>query len=72
MRRREFVGLAAGAAVSLCLPAQAQKRIVRIGWLAFGRNADGVPLAVQLVGRRGSDWSLLALADALEQHAPPS
>ncbi len=38
--------------------------------IPWGRNTEGVPLAVQLVGRRGADWSLLALADALEQHAP--
>jgi putative ABC transport system substrate-binding protein len=43
MRRREFVGLAAGAAMSLSLPALAQQqRLVRIGWLAFGRDAEGV------------------------------
>ena len=38
--------------------------------IPWGTNDEGVPLAVQLVGRRGSDWSLLALADALEQLAP--
>ncbi len=38
--------------------------------IPWGRNTEGVPLSVQLVGRRGSDWSLLALADALEQYAP--
>jgi aspartyl-tRNA(Asn)/glutamyl-tRNA(Gln) amidotransferase subunit A len=38
--------------------------------IPWGTSKEGIPLAVQLVGRRGSDWSLLALADVLEQLAP--
>jgi putative ABC transport system substrate-binding protein len=41
MRRREFIGLAAAAAMSPSVAALAQQRPVRIGWLAFGRDAEG-------------------------------
>lgn len=41
MRRRELIGLLAGVAVSPCFPVLAQRRPVQIGWLAFGRNAEG-------------------------------
>jgi len=41
MRRREFVGLIAGAAVSPSFPVRAQRRTIQIGWLAFGRDAEG-------------------------------
>ena len=40
MRRRQFIGLIIGAAVSPGLPALAQKRF-QIGWLAFGPDAQG-------------------------------
>lgn len=41
MRRRQFIGLVAGAAASSVAPALAQKRPFRIGWLAFGHDAEG-------------------------------
>jgi putative ABC transport system substrate-binding protein len=41
MRRREFIGLMASAAVSPSFPVLAQRRVAQVGWLAFGRNADG-------------------------------
>ena len=41
MTRREFIGLMASAAVSPSFPALAQRSATQIGWLAFGRNADG-------------------------------
>jgi len=41
MKRREFFALIAGAAVSSPLPALAQKRLFRIGWLVFGDASLG-------------------------------
>jgi putative ABC transport system substrate-binding protein len=41
MRRREFIGLMTGVALSRSLPVLAQRRSVQIGWLAFGRDAEG-------------------------------
>lgn len=41
MRRRDFIGLAGGAAVSASVSALAQPRAFQMGWLAFGRNAEG-------------------------------
>jgi putative ABC transport system substrate-binding protein len=41
MRRRELIGLMAGAAVSPSFPVLAQRRAAQIGWLAFGRDAEG-------------------------------
>jgi putative ABC transport system substrate-binding protein len=41
MRRREFIGLMAGVAVSPSFPVLAQRRAAQIGWLAFGRDAEG-------------------------------
>jgi len=41
MRRREFITLIAGAAVSRPLPTLAQRRPVQIGWLGFGNDAKG-------------------------------
>jgi Asp-tRNA(Asn)/Glu-tRNA(Gln) amidotransferase A subunit family amidase len=38
--------------------------------LPWGFNADGLPLAIQLVGRVGSDESLLSVAARLEREAP--
>jgi putative ABC transport system substrate-binding protein len=40
MRRRQFIGLMAGAAASSVSPAPAQKRLFQIGWLAFGHDAQ--------------------------------
>jgi len=40
MRRRQFIGLMAGAAASCVSPVLAQKRPFQIGWLAFGHNAE--------------------------------
>lgn len=40
MRRREFIGLIAGAAASSVSPASAQKAPYRIGWLTFGSDAQ--------------------------------
>jgi putative ABC transport system substrate-binding protein len=40
MRRRQFIGLTISAAVSP-LPALAQKKQFKIGWLAFGHDAQG-------------------------------
>jgi putative ABC transport system substrate-binding protein len=41
MRRREFIGLTASAAVAPSFPALAQRRPFQVGWLAFGRDAEG-------------------------------
>lgn len=41
MRRRQFIGLIAGAAASSVSSALAQKRPFQIGWLAFGQDAQG-------------------------------
>ena len=40
--------------------------------LPWTTSKDGVPIAIQLVGRRGDDWRLLAIAQRLEQAAPCS
>ena len=40
MRRRQFIGIVAGAAASSVFPAVAQKRPFQIGWLAFGHDAQ--------------------------------
>jgi putative tryptophan/tyrosine transport system substrate-binding protein len=41
MRRRQFIGLMAGAVASPVSSALAQKRPLQIGWLAFGQDAQG-------------------------------
>jgi putative ABC transport system substrate-binding protein len=41
MRRREFIGLLGSAVALPCFSAQAQRKAFQIGWLGFGRNADG-------------------------------
>ena len=41
MKRREFIALIAGAAVSFPLPILAQKSPARIGWLIYGDAAPG-------------------------------
>ena len=38
--------------------------------LPWTRSKDGVPIGVQLVGRRGDDWRVLAVAERLERAAP--
>jgi aspartyl-tRNA(Asn)/glutamyl-tRNA(Gln) amidotransferase subunit A len=38
--------------------------------IPWDRTADGVPIGLQLVGRRGCDWQVLALAERLEQRSP--
>jgi aspartyl-tRNA(Asn)/glutamyl-tRNA(Gln) amidotransferase subunit A len=38
--------------------------------LPWGRNREGVPIALQLVARRGTDWGLLGAAQRLEARAP--
>lgn len=40
MRRRQFIGLVAGAAVTSVAPASAQRRPFQIGWLAFSSDAQ--------------------------------
>jgi aspartyl-tRNA(Asn)/glutamyl-tRNA(Gln) amidotransferase subunit A len=40
---------------------------VSIPWT---RSADGVPICVQVVARRGDDWQALAVAERLERSAP--
>ena len=40
--------------------------------LPWTKSKEGVPIAIQLVGRRGDDWRLLAIAQRLEQMAPCS
>jgi aspartyl-tRNA(Asn)/glutamyl-tRNA(Gln) amidotransferase subunit A len=40
--------------------------------LPWTTSKDGVPIAIQLVGRRGDDWRVLALAQRLESMAPCS
>lgn len=40
MRRRQFIGLVAGAAASSVSSVLAQKRLFQIGWLAFGHDAE--------------------------------
>ena len=38
--------------------------------LPWSVSRDGVPIAVQVVARRGRDWQALALAHRLQAHAP--
>jgi aspartyl-tRNA(Asn)/glutamyl-tRNA(Gln) amidotransferase subunit A len=38
--------------------------------LPWCRSADGVPVAIQVVGRKGADWQVLAVAQRLQQLAP--
>jgi Asp-tRNA(Asn)/Glu-tRNA(Gln) amidotransferase A subunit family amidase len=38
--------------------------------IPWSRNADGVPIGLQLVGRRGADWQVLGAAERLESFAP--
>ena len=34
------------------------------------RTGEGVPVCLQIAGRRGSDWQVLAAAERLQQAAP--
>ncbi|MGN6390453.1 MAG: amidase, partial [Burkholderiaceae bacterium] len=38
--------------------------------LPWSRSADGVPIGIQVVGRRGEDWRVLAVAQRLEAASP--
>ncbi|WP_019143124.1 amidase [Noviherbaspirillum massiliense] len=38
--------------------------------LPWSRTTDGVPVCIQIVGRRGADWQVLAVAQRLQQLAP--
>jgi aspartyl-tRNA(Asn)/glutamyl-tRNA(Gln) amidotransferase subunit A len=38
--------------------------------LPWSRSHDGVPISLQLVGRRGDDWRVLAAAQRLQALAP--
>jgi Asp-tRNA(Asn)/Glu-tRNA(Gln) amidotransferase A subunit family amidase len=38
--------------------------------LPWTRTADGVPVCIQIIGRRGADWRVLAVAYRLQQLAP--
>ncbi|MDB5824948.1 MAG: hypothetical protein JWR21_3652 [Herminiimonas sp.] len=38
--------------------------------LPWTTSADGVPIAIQIVGRRGADWQVLAVAERLQRLAP--
>jgi aspartyl-tRNA(Asn)/glutamyl-tRNA(Gln) amidotransferase subunit A len=38
--------------------------------LPWSRTADGVPVCIQVVGRSGADWQVLAVAHRLQQLAP--
>jgi aspartyl-tRNA(Asn)/glutamyl-tRNA(Gln) amidotransferase subunit A len=38
--------------------------------LPWTRTAEGVPVCIQVVGRRGADWRVLAVAQRLQQLAP--
>jgi aspartyl-tRNA(Asn)/glutamyl-tRNA(Gln) amidotransferase subunit A len=38
--------------------------------LPWSRTADGVPVCIQVVGRCGADWQVLAVAHRLQQLAP--
>jgi aspartyl-tRNA(Asn)/glutamyl-tRNA(Gln) amidotransferase subunit A len=40
--------------------------------MPWGRAKDGAPLAIQLVGRRGHDWQVLAFARRLEEIGSPT
>jgi amidase len=39
--------------------------------LPVGRSADGLPLGVQVVGRRWDDMRVLAIAEAIDRFQPP-
>jgi amidase len=39
--------------------------------LPMGRSAEGLPLGVQIVGRRWEDMRVLAVAEAIERMLPP-
>jgi len=36
----------------------------------WGRSRDGVPIGLQVIGRRGCDWQVLGFAERLERAAP--
>jgi Asp-tRNA(Asn)/Glu-tRNA(Gln) amidotransferase A subunit family amidase len=38
--------------------------------IPWSRSADGVPIALQIVGRRGRDWEVLAVAQRLQAASP--
>ena len=38
--------------------------------LPWSRSHDGVPISLQIVGRRGDDWRVLAAAERLQARAP--
>jgi aspartyl-tRNA(Asn)/glutamyl-tRNA(Gln) amidotransferase subunit A len=38
--------------------------------LPWTRTPDGVPVSIQVVGRRGADWRVLAVAQRLQALAP--
>jgi oxamate carbamoyltransferase len=38
--------------------------------IPWARSRDGVPISLQLVGRRGHDWRTLAVAERLQRAAP--
>jgi Asp-tRNA(Asn)/Glu-tRNA(Gln) amidotransferase A subunit family amidase len=38
--------------------------------LPWTRSHDGVPVSLQIVGRRGDDWRVLAAAQRLQALAP--
>jgi aspartyl-tRNA(Asn)/glutamyl-tRNA(Gln) amidotransferase subunit A len=38
--------------------------------LPWTRSKDGVPVALQVIGRRGADWRVLCVAERLEQASP--
>jgi aspartyl-tRNA(Asn)/glutamyl-tRNA(Gln) amidotransferase subunit A len=38
--------------------------------LPWDQTAGGVPIGLQIVGRRGSDWQVLAVAERLERQSP--
>lgn len=38
--------------------------------IPWSQTQDGVPLSLQIVGRRGADWQVLAVAERLEQMSP--
>jgi putative ABC transport system substrate-binding protein len=46
MRRREFMGLLAGAGLSYAVPARSQQRVARVGILVMGAAVDAKNLAI--------------------------
>lgn len=38
--------------------------------IPWSQTQDGVPLALQIIGRRGADWQVLAVAERLEHLSP--